>query len=81
MKLGYVSGAAGIVRGNGSERPLGIEIALVTADLEAAHGRALRNGATELSAPAAKPWGQSVSYLRTPDGVLVELCTPVTPRF
>lgn len=74
-------GAAGFVRANESERPLGMEIALVTADLEGAHGRALRNGATELSAPATKPWGQSVSYLRTPEGVLIELCTPVTPRF
>jgi len=34
-------------------------------------------GATELSAPTAKPWGQVVSYLRCPDGTLVELCTPV----
>ena len=25
----------------------------------------------------AKPWGQIVSYVRCPDGTLVELCTPV----
>jgi len=35
-------------------------------------------GAIELSAPTQKPWGQIVSYLRTPDGTLVELCTLVS---
>ncbi|MFQ3593593.1 MAG: VOC family protein, partial [Gemmataceae bacterium] len=28
-------------------------------------------------APVAKPWGQVVSYVRCPDGILVELCTPI----
>lgn len=42
-----------------------------------AHARALAAGATELRAPEAKPWGQTVSYVRCPDGTLVELCTPV----
>jgi lactoylglutathione lyase len=23
------------------------------------------------------PWGQTVSYVRCPDGTLVELCTPM----
>jgi hypothetical protein len=23
------------------------------------------------------PWGQSLAYVRTPEGTLVELCTPV----
>jgi hypothetical protein len=31
----------------------------------------------ELAAPSAKPWGQTVSYVRCPDGTLVELCTPM----
>jgi len=30
-----------------------------------------------MAAPLSKPWGQVVSYLRCPDGVLVELCTRV----
>ncbi len=36
-------------------------------------------GATELAKPQLRPWGQSVSYVRCPDGVLVELCTPIGP--
>ena len=36
---------------------------------------ALAAGATAVRPPTRKPWGQSVSYVRDPDGVLVELCT------
>ncbi len=67
----------GYVKASGSLKPLGIEIALVTDDVNAAHAKALAAGATELKAPTQKPWGQTVSYLRCPDGSLVELCTPV----
>ena len=67
----------GIVRSYESSQPLGMEIALVTSDVATAHAKALSAGATQLSAPKQKPWGQTVSYLRAPDGCLVELCTPV----
>jgi hypothetical protein len=67
----------GHVRANESSRPLGVEIALVTSDVPSAHRRAIEHGASELSAPATKPWGQVVSFVRAPDGTLIELCTPV----
>jgi len=67
----------GHVRGDESALPLGVEIALVTDDVAAAHQRAVQAGATELAKPTAKPWGQVVSYVRCPDGTLVELCTPI----
>ena len=60
-----------------SEQPLGIEVGLLTDDVPAACERALREGATLLKPPVIKPWGQTVAYLRCPDGTLVELCTPV----
>lgn len=60
-----------------SERPLGMEVALACADVDAAYARALAAGATGLKPPAAKPWGQTVAYVRCPDGCLVELCTPM----
>lgn len=75
--LGASNLPGGYVSASASERPLGMEIALVTDDVHAAHARALAAGAVEMSVPAHKPWGQIVSYLRTPDGTLVELCTPV----
>lgn len=76
-ELGDLNVPGGHVRADRSVQPLGMEIALVTDDVEAAHARALAAGARELAAPARKPWGQIVSYLQVPDGTLVELCTPV----
>ena len=69
--------ANGYVRADASIVPLGMEIALVTEDVATAHSQALANGATELRHPSAKPWGQIVSYVRAPDGLLIELCTPI----
>lgn len=57
--------------------PVGVEIALATDDVTAAHQAALAAGAEELAAPQVKPWGQTVSFLRCPDGMLLELCSPL----
>lgn len=75
--LGELNFPGGHVAADTSERPLGFELALVTEDVPAAHRQALAAGAREMAAPMAKPWGQTVSYLRCPDGILVELCTPM----
>ena len=60
-----------------SAAPLGLEIGLTTADVPAAYQRAVAAGATALTDPVTKPWGQTVAYMRCPDGTLVELCTPM----
>jgi catechol 2,3-dioxygenase-like lactoylglutathione lyase family enzyme len=60
-----------------SAAPLGIEIGLATDDVAAAFEKAVQAGATALAAPVTKPWGQTVAYVRCPDGTLVELCTPM----
>jgi lactoylglutathione lyase len=57
--------------------PLGVEIALTTPDVPALFKRAVTAGATAISEPATKPWGQTVAYLRDNSGYLVELCTPM----
>lgn len=75
--MGDTNFPGGHVHADTSAQPLGFEIALVTGDVPAAHARALAAGAREMAAPAHKPWGQQVSYVRCPDGLLVELCTPV----
>lgn len=75
--LGDLNFPGGHVHADTSAQPLGFEIALVTGDVPAAHARAVAAGAREMAAPVAKPWGQVVSYVRCPDGVLVELCTSV----
>jgi catechol 2,3-dioxygenase-like lactoylglutathione lyase family enzyme len=61
-----------------SESPGGFEIALVTDDVSGAYERALAAGATAVSPPAAKPWGQICAFVRDKDGIVVELCTPAT---
>ena len=75
--LGSMNFPQGHVHASESQLPLGMEIVLVTDDVELAHTSAIKQGAKELAAPVAKPWGQIVSYVRAPDGTLIELCTPV----
>ena len=76
-ELGDLNFPGGHVHADMSPQPLGFEVALVTTNVQAAHDRAVRAGAKEMSPPKLKPWGQTVSYVRCPDGILVELCTPM----
>jgi uncharacterized glyoxalase superfamily protein PhnB len=66
-----------VVTASLDKAPLGVEIALVTPDVAALYARAVKAGATSVSQPATKPWGQTVAYLRDNSGHLVELCTPL----
>lgn len=75
--LGEMNFPGGHVEAHHSPQPLGMELGFVTPDVATAHSTALAAGATELSAPQTKPWGQVVSYVRCPDGSLVELCSPM----
>jgi len=67
----------GHISAHTSVKPLGMEVGLITDDVPAAHAKALNAGASEVAAPLIKPWGQTVSYVRCPDGTLVELCTAI----
>ncbi|MBY4869290.1 VOC family protein [Burkholderia sp. Bp9017] len=75
--LGASNLPTGYLRADASPLPLGVEIALVTESVAMAHERAIGAGALSLKAPMVKPWGQTVSYVRCPDGTLVELCSPI----
>ena len=55
----------------------GFEIALATDDVPAAVSRAVAAGATLVRDTEQKLWGQVVAYVRSPGGVLLELCTPM----
>jgi lactoylglutathione lyase len=83
-KLGFATYA--LARGNfdGGVRPAGsdgpppnVEIALVAEDVDAAYRIAVDAGCEPLAAPADKPQGQRVGYVRDPFGMLVELATPL----
>lgn len=77
--LGQANLPNGYVRASDTAVPLGVEIALLTDGVVAAHADALAHGAVEVAPPQTKPWGQVVSYVRSPSGLLIELCTPIAP--
>lgn len=56
----------------------GFEIALICDDPQAAWDRAKAAGATPVKPPEAKPWGQTVGYVRDLNGYLVELCSDMS---
>lgn len=76
-ELGSNNLPAGYVAADSSPQPLGIEVALVTDSVSHAHQRAIAAGAVSINEPTIKPWGQTVSYVRCPDGTLVELRSPI----
>ena len=57
------------------ERP-SFELAFATDDVPAALDRALSAGAALVQGATQMPWGQTISYVRAPEGTLVEICTP-----
>jgi lactoylglutathione lyase len=57
--------------------PLGVELAFITNDVEAAYAKAVSAGAVAINLPVKKPWGQVVAYVRAKEGSLIELCSPI----
>jgi uncharacterized glyoxalase superfamily protein PhnB len=45
-----------------------MEIALVTENVAEAHATAIAAGAMSIKEPLMKPWGQTISYVRCPEG-------------
>lgn len=64
-------------KNNLDSTPAGVEIVLVSAEVEKAYNHAIDNGATAVKEPETKPWGQVVGYVRDNNGVLVELASPM----
>jgi len=75
-ELGKSNLPDGYIKAN-EKLPLGIEIAIVTDNVQEAFNKAIANGASDIKEPLSKPWGQIVAYVRSPDGVLIEICSPV----
>jgi len=76
-ELGKANFSVAYTKGS-PDNPMGVEIAMVTDDVATVHQSALDNGGSELRGPVEKPWGQTVSYVASPSGVLLEICTPVS---
>lgn len=65
------------VLSSSGQPPQGFEIALLTPDVPALFARAVKAGAVALSKPENKPWGQTVAWVRSKDGHVIELATPM----
>mgnify|MGYP001799286425 FL=1 len=53
------------------------EIAFETTDVRSALDLAIEAGATLVQDVEEMPWGQTTSYVKDPDGFLIEICSPV----
>jgi catechol 2,3-dioxygenase-like lactoylglutathione lyase family enzyme len=52
------------------------ELAFTTDDVPSSLHAALSAGAVLVQEAAVMPWGQTLSYVRAPEGTLIEICTP-----
>jgi len=57
--------------------PVGLELVFVDDDVEASTNKAVQAGAELIAEPIDKPWGQTVSYVRSIEGTLIEICSPM----
>jgi uncharacterized glyoxalase superfamily protein PhnB len=66
-----------IVPNRANATAAGVELAFVTEQVAEAYAKAIATGATPVSEPHQTAWGQTVSYVRDLNGILVEICSPV----
>jgi len=57
--------------------PVGLELVFVDDDVEVSTNKAVKAGAKLIAKPTEKPWGQTVSYVRSIEGTLIEICSPM----
>ncbi|MBS0653291.1 MAG: VOC family protein [Verrucomicrobia bacterium] len=58
---------------NLSEAPAACAVTFLAKDIHKAFSKAIEAGAVEVAPIERKPWGQSVSYVRDPEGILIEI--------
>ena len=57
--------------------PVGQEVVFVHDDVNMVYNVAVQAGAISISKPEEKPWGQTVAYVRSIEGTLIEICSPM----
>jgi lactoylglutathione lyase len=65
----------GFVHSTLHNKPFGIEMGMVTDDVDAVLKNVDSAGGIVIEAAKQKPWGQIVAYVRDLDGFLIEVCT------
>jgi uncharacterized glyoxalase superfamily protein PhnB len=77
LELAHSNLKNGFLESKQTAKPFGIELALVTENVQEVIEKALNSGAILEENPIEKPWGQTVAYIRDLDGFLLEICTPI----
>jgi lactoylglutathione lyase len=67
----------GFIQSSNSNKPFAIEIGITTDNVEKLYDHAIKSGAIAEMPAKYKPQGQTVAYVRDPDGFLIEICTPI----
>ncbi|HXH02715.1 MAG TPA: VOC family protein, partial [Candidatus Competibacteraceae bacterium] len=55
----------------------GFELGFKVVDVDAAYAELIGQGATPVTPPTTRPWGQRTAYLADPDGHLIELAQQI----
>ena len=58
----------------------GFELGFKVVDVDAAYAEIVAGGATPVTPPTTRPWGQRTAYVRDPDGYLIELAQGLEPE-
>lgn len=69
--------SAGYRASNIADRPFGIELGIVTDQVEDLIDKVWEHNGTIVEQPTQKPWGQTVAYVRDVNGFLIEICSPM----
>jgi len=77
IELGHSNFKNGFTKTDRTAKLFGVEIVLVTENIESDFKKAIEMGAIELEPLTQKPWGQKVGYVRDINGFLIEICTPI----
>jgi lactoylglutathione lyase len=77
IELGKSNLKDGFIESSIKNKPFGIEIAITTDDVEKLYEHAIKCGAIAEMPAEHKSHGQTVAYVRDPDGFLLEICTPM----
>ena len=55
--------------------PFACEIVFTVSNVQEFYEKALKAGGIHVVAPEQKPWGQTVAYVRDPNGVLIDIAS------
>jgi predicted enzyme related to lactoylglutathione lyase len=58
--------------------PFGVELAFVTDAVAASYTKAVAAGAVSIKEPTTYPQGFVVAYVRSREGALIEMCSPIS---